>query len=85
MRGARPPGRTAGSLGGLVSSSSTNDRDKLDTTLDAAVEWYESPGYQAILPLRTANTESIATLVDGVPAGYQATPGLAKLLAAESA
>ena len=51
----------------------------------AAVEWYESPGYQVILPLRTENTESIATLVDGVPAGYQATDGLAKLLAAESA
>ena len=49
------------------------------------MEWYESPGYQAILPLRTENTESIATLVDGVPAGYQATDGLAKLLAAESA
>ena len=34
--------------------------------------------YQAILPLRTENTESIATLVEGVPAGYQATDGLAK-------
>ena len=51
----------------------------------AAVEWYESPGYQAILPLRTENSESIVTLVEGVPAGYQATDGLAKLLAAETA
>ncbi len=50
-----------------------------------AQQWYESPGYQAILPLRTRNSFSMAAIVDGVPAGYQATDGLAELLAKATA
>ncbi len=46
----------------------------------SAAAWYESPDYQAILPLRTGNSSSMACLVDGVPAGYQATDKLAGLL-----
>jgi len=47
----------------------------------AAQSWYASPAYQEILPLRVNNTHSIAVIVDGVPAGYRATDGLAALLA----
>ena len=34
--------------------------------------WYASPGYQAILPLRTRNAIGGAVIVDGVPDGYRA-------------
>ena len=34
--------------------------------------WYDSPAYQAILPLRTRNTEGGAVIVEGVPEGYRA-------------
>lgn len=37
---------------------------------DAATAWYESPGYQSILPLRTANIAGDALVFDGVPDGY---------------
>ena len=47
----------------------------------AALDWYASPAYQEILPLRTENSHSIATVVDGVPTGYRATDGLAVMLA----
>ncbi|MFS3127313.1 DUF1330 domain-containing protein [Nocardioides sp. Bht2] len=47
---------------------------------DAAREWYFSPGYQAILPFRTDNSESIAALVTGVPEGYRAVDKLKTLL-----
>lgn len=47
----------------------------------AAHAWYQSPGYQGILPLRTQNSQSIAAIVDGVPPGYRAADGLAALLA----
>lgn len=47
----------------------------------AANDWYDSPGYQAILRLRTDNSQSIATVVDGVAPGYRATDGLAAMLA----
>lgn len=50
-----------------------------------AQQWYRSPGYQAILPLRTRNSFSMAAIVDGVPPGYQATDGLADLLAQATA
>jgi uncharacterized protein (DUF1330 family) len=40
--------------------------------LTAARAWYDSPGYQAILPLRTRNAEGGAVLVNGVPEGYRA-------------
>ena len=47
--------------------------------LAAARNWYASPGYQAILPLRTQNSRSAAIILDGVPEGYRATDFLAKL------
>ncbi len=47
---------------------------------DAVREWYESPGYQAILPLRTEHSQSIAAMVEGVPTGYRAVDKLAELL-----
>jgi uncharacterized protein (DUF1330 family) len=47
---------------------------------DSAVAWYESPAYQAILPLRTENSDSMACLVEGVPPSYQATDKLSALL-----
>ena len=40
--------------------------------LEAAYAWYESDGYQAILPLRTENSDSSAIVVEGVPEGYRA-------------
>ncbi len=46
----------------------------------AARDWYASPGYQAILPLRTEHSASIACMVEGVPAGYRAVDKLAELL-----
>jgi len=50
-------------------------------SLEEARRWYDSPAYQAILPLRTAHSESIACLIEGVPAGYRAVDKLAALLA----
>ena len=47
----------------------------------AAREWYESPAYQAILPLRAEHSLSLTGLLEGVPDGYQATDGLAAMLA----
>jgi len=49
----------------------------------AALDWYASPAYQEILALRTENSNSMATVVEGVPAGYRATQGLAVMLAAD--
>ncbi|MFC7487083.1 DUF1330 domain-containing protein [Knoellia sp. CPCC 206453] len=49
-------------------------------SMQAARDWYASPGYQQILPLRTEQSESIAAIVGGVPEGYTARDGLAKLL-----
>jgi uncharacterized protein (DUF1330 family) len=37
---------------------------------DAAVRWYESPAYQAILPLRTNNIDGATLVFDGVREGY---------------
>jgi uncharacterized protein (DUF1330 family) len=48
----------------------------------AATDWYASPGYQAILPLRTENSNGMAALVQGVPNGYRAVDKLAELLSA---
>jgi len=39
----------------------------------AATAWYESPAYQAIVPLRTANAEGVVFVIDGVEADHQAT------------
>lgn len=46
-------------------------------SMEQARSWYESPGYQDILPLRTEHSHSIATLLEGVPAGYRAADLLA--------
>ena len=47
--------------------------------LERARAWYDSPQYQAILPLRTRNTRGEAILVDGVGPDYRATSVLDKL------
>ena len=49
--------------------------------LDAARAWYDSPGYQEILPLRTRNADGVTFLVDGVPDGYRAAGFAEKLMA----
>ncbi|MFF3949960.1 DUF1330 domain-containing protein [Streptomyces sp. NPDC001902] len=36
----------------------------------AAQDWYNSPEYQEILPLRTRNAISDLVLIDGLPADY---------------
>lgn len=46
--------------------------------LERARAWYESPAYQAILPLRTRNSVGEAILVEGVGEGYRAASLLAK-------
>lgn len=48
---------------------------------DAANAWYDCPAYQEILPLRTANSDGIVTVVDGVAPGHRATDQLDELLA----
>ncbi len=50
----------------------------------AAQAWYDSPGYQAILPLRVDHSRSVTAIVEGVPAGYRAVDTLASLLSASS-
>ncbi len=47
----------------------------------AAAEWYESPGYQEILPLRTEHSDSMAGLLRGVPKDYRAVNKIAELMA----
>ncbi|SDJ27489.1 Uncharacterized conserved protein, DUF1330 family [Rhodococcus triatomae] len=39
----------------------------------AAREWYDSPAYRAILPLRTENSDGRVILVDGVTDDHRAT------------
>jgi uncharacterized protein (DUF1330 family) len=38
-----------------------------------AEDWYDSPAYQAILPLRAANSTSTIFLIDGVDRDHLAT------------
>ena len=45
---------------------------------DRARAWYASPAYQAILPLRTWNSDGVAFLIDGVSEDHRATDVLAK-------
>jgi uncharacterized protein (DUF1330 family) len=47
--------------------------------MDSARRWYQSDAYQAILPLRTDNSEGIAFLIEGVEDGYQGRQMIAKL------
>ncbi|MCD2116539.1 DUF1330 domain-containing protein [Rhodococcus pyridinivorans] len=51
--------------------------------VDRARSWYESPEYQAILPLRTENSEGWAVVVQGTPPGYRATHFLDKVFGAQ--
>ncbi len=53
--------------------------------LEDAHAWYASPEYQAILRLRTDNSDGDAFIVHGLPHGYRAADKLAKLLAASAA
>ena len=39
---------------------------------ERARAWYDSPEYQAILPLRLRNSEGGAAILTGVPDGYRA-------------
>jgi uncharacterized protein (DUF1330 family) len=47
-----------------------------------AAQWYESPAYQAILPLRTDNSVGIVLLIDGVEDDHRATDVLVAAKAA---
>ena len=47
--------------------------------MDHARRWYASEAYQAILPLRTNNSEGITFLIEGEEDGYQGSQMLAKL------
>ena len=40
--------------------------------LERAHEWYRSPAYQEILPLRTENSDGATIIVEGVEEGYRA-------------
>ena len=44
---------------------------------ETAKAWYESPAYQAILPLRTEHSDGTAFIVDGVKPGHRAMDALA--------
>jgi uncharacterized protein (DUF1330 family) len=39
----------------------------------AAQEWYASPAYQVLIPLRTANAEGSVILIEGVGLDHRAT------------
>ena len=47
-----------------------------------AREWYESPAYQAILPLRTRNIEGETIIVEGVREGHDPAKMAAAMRAA---
>lgn len=47
---------------------------------EAALAWYASEAYQEILALRTANSDGMVAVVDGVPNGYRAVEKLGALL-----
>lgn len=42
-------------------------------TLDDARAWWDSPAYREIAPLRSEHIDGDIILVDGVPAGYDAS------------
>ena len=46
---------------------------------DRARAWYESPAYQAILPLRTDNADGDVLLIEGVDDTHVATDVLAEI------
>jgi uncharacterized protein (DUF1330 family) len=44
-----------------------------------AYGWYNSPGYQAILPFRLRNADGGAVIVEGCPEGYRAASFVEKV------
>jgi uncharacterized protein (DUF1330 family) len=44
-------------------------------TLDAARAWYESPGYEAIRPLRQDSTHGTVFVVEGISLAERVAPG----------
>jgi uncharacterized protein (DUF1330 family) len=46
----------------------------------SAEQWYDSPAYQEILPLRTRNSRGVALIVDTVAEDYTARQGLEVML-----
>jgi len=46
-------------------------------SLDDVRAWYESPGYQVILPLRTKHSRSVVFFVEGIVGPHAATDVLA--------
>lgn len=48
-------------------------------SVEDAERWYASEEYQAILPLRTANSDGDAVIIPGVSADHRATDLLAPL------
>ncbi|MBW8813432.1 MAG: DUF1330 domain-containing protein [Caulobacterales bacterium] len=50
--------------------------------MTAARAWYASPAYQAILPLRTQNSDGVAFLIEGSPGDHLATDVLPPALLA---
>lgn len=53
--------------------------------LASATHWYDSPAYQAILPLRTNHIEGEAIIVEGVEPTYRAADTAAALRQAAAA
>jgi uncharacterized protein (DUF1330 family) len=49
--------------------------------MEKARGWYESAAYQAILPLRTKNSNFTAFLIEGTKDGYQAKDLVTQLMA----
>ncbi len=45
---------------------------------ERAHAWYDSPAYQAILPLHTENSDGATIIVEGVDEGYRAASLLAQ-------
>jgi len=52
--------------------------------LDSARQWYASPAYQAILPLRTDHLEADTIIIEGVGPDYDAMATAARLRAAQA-
>lgn len=52
-------------------------------SIDQAREWYASPAYERLIPLRARNARGTVFLIDGVPEGYLARSLLDKLASVE--
>ncbi|MFG1944121.1 DUF1330 domain-containing protein [Nonomuraea sp. NPDC048826] len=50
--------------------------------MESARNWYASPGYQKILPMRTDHIDGVAILAEGVGPGYDPATRAAALRAA---